>query len=40
MILKDPNKKIVRLYKVPDDTFESDDDEELGDEKDEEKSFM
>lgn len=28
LLLKDPNKTIIRLYRVPDDAFEEDDDEE------------
>jgi translation initiation factor 3 subunit D len=34
LIMKDPNKPMIRLYDIPDNTFESDnedaDDEELG----------
>lgn len=29
VILKDPNKPIIRIYKVPDDAFDSDEEEEL-----------
>eukprot|EP00171_Calliarthron_tuberculosum_P004950 IDg4950t1 len=34
VILKDPNKPIIRIFKVPDDAFESDEDEDLADEDD------
>lgn len=30
--MKDPNKPIIRLYDIPDNTFESDGTEESGDE--------
>ena len=37
--MKDPNKPMIRLYDIPDNTFESDnedvDDEETGEEYDE-----
>lgn len=32
LIMKDPNKPMIRLYDIPDNTFESDGDEESGDE--------
>ncbi len=35
VLLKDPNKPIIRLYRVPDDAFESDEEVEEGDEDDE-----
>ena len=28
LLVKDPNKPVIRLYKVPDNTFESDDDDD------------
>ena len=31
LIVKDPNKHVIRLYDIPDSTFESDDDEEEDD---------
>lgn len=34
LILKDPNKPIVRIYKIPDNTFESDDDGDDDDDDD------
>jgi hypothetical protein len=33
LIVKDPNKPVIRLYDIPDNTFES---EESGDEEDDE----
>ena len=33
MIVKDPNKPVIRLYDIPDSTFES---EESGEEEDDE----
>ncbi len=33
MIVKDPNKPVIRLYDIPDNTFES---EESGEEEDDE----
>jgi len=40
LFLKDPNKPVVRLYDIPDDTFESDDDgdDDDDDEDDEEET--
>jgi len=38
LLLKDPNKGVVRLYDIPDNTFESDEDEESGDEGDDDES--
>ena len=32
MIVKDPNKQILRLYDIPDNTFESEDDSEESEE--------
>lgn len=32
LIMKDPNKPLIRLYDIPDNTFESDASEESGDE--------
>lgn len=32
LIMKDPNKPMIRLYDIPDNTFESDGDSESGDE--------
>ena len=32
MIVKDPNKSVIRLYDIPDSTFESDDDDDDDDE--------
>lgn len=37
VLLKDPNKPILRLYKVPDDAFESDDEDEGEDADDEQE---
>lgn len=31
--MKDPNKPLIRLYDIPDNTFESDASEESGDEQ-------
>ena len=39
VILKDPNKQIVRIYKVPDDAFESDDEEDV-EEDEEDNTFV
>merc|ERR1719193_932695 len=36
LIMKDPNKPVIRIYDIPDDTFESDDDEEEEEEEEEE----
>lgn len=36
LIMKDPNKPVVRLYDIPDNTFETDDDDEDDDDLDEE----
>merc|ERR1712212_1386808 len=36
LIMKDPNKPVIRIYDIPDDTFESDDDDEDDDDDDEE----
>jgi len=36
LIMKDPNKPVIRIYDIPDDTFESDDDDDDDDEEDEE----
>ena len=33
LIMKDPNKPLIRLYDIPDNTFESDASEESGDEQ-------
>ncbi|CAN0001357.1 unnamed protein product, partial [Sphacelaria rigidula] len=33
VMMKDPNKQVVRVYNVPPDTFESDDDEEDDDDE-------
>lgn len=30
--MKDPNKPVIRLYDIPDNTFDSDDADESGDE--------
>ena len=32
LIVKDPNKPILRLYDIPDNTFESEDEEEESEE--------
>jgi len=32
LIVKDPNKQILRLYDIPDNTFESEDDSEESEE--------
>jgi Eukaryotic translation initiation factor 3 subunit 7 (eIF-3) len=32
LIMKDPNKPVIRLYDIPDNTFDSDDADESGDE--------
>ena len=32
LIVKDPNKSVIRLYDIPDSTFESDDDDDDDDE--------
>jgi len=37
LIMKDPNKPVIRIYDIPDDTFESDDDDDDDDEEDEEE---
>jgi len=37
IMIKDPNKAIVRIYNVPPDTFESDDDDDDEDEDDDGK---
>jgi len=37
IIMKDPNKPIIRLYSVPEDAFEEDDDGEKEDEEDQEE---
>ncbi|KAL8593246.1 hypothetical protein ACOMHN_009900 [Nucella lapillus] len=36
LIMKDPNKPVVRIYDIPDHTFESDDDDDSSSEDDEE----
>jgi len=38
LIMKDPNKPVIRIYDIPDDTFESDDDDEDDDDEDDEDS--
>ena len=38
LIVKDPNKSVIRLYDIPDSTFESDDDDDDDDEDIEGKS--
>ncbi|XP_066914272.1 eukaryotic translation initiation factor 3 subunit D-like [Clytia hemisphaerica] len=38
LLLKDPNKGVVRLYDIPDNTFESDEDEDSADDEDEDES--
>ena len=37
LIVKDPNKPIMRVYSIPQNTFESDDDEEESEEEEEEE---
>jgi len=37
LIMKDPNKPVIRIYDIPDDTFESDDDDDDDDEDDDEE---
>merc|ERR1712002_761783 len=37
LIMKDPNKPVIRIYDIPDDTFESDDDDEDDDDDDDEE---
>jgi len=37
LIMKDPNKPVIRIYDIPDDTFESDDDDDDDDEEEEEE---
>ncbi len=34
LIVKDPNKPVIRLYDIPDNTFESEDDSDAEDEED------
>lgn len=38
LIMKDPNKPTIRIYKIPASTFESDDDEEEEDEGDDDET--
>ena len=38
MILQDPNKPVIRLYKLPEGTFSSDEEEESSEEESEEES--
>merc|ERR1719423_310430 len=35
LIMKDPNKPVIRIYDIPDDTFESDDDDDDDEEEEE-----
>merc|ERR1719423_330903 len=37
LIMKDPNKPVIRIYDIPDDTFESDDDDDEDDEDDDDE---
>merc|ERR1712212_564177 len=37
LIMKDPNKPVIRIYDIPDDTFESDDDDEDDDDDDDDE---
>lgn len=37
LILKDPNKQVIRIYSLPDGTFSSDEDEEDEEEEEEEE---
>jgi len=37
LIMKDPNKPMIRIYDIPDDTFESDDDDDDDEEEEEEE---
>ena len=40
MIVKDPNKPILRLYDIPDNTFDSEDSEESSDDGELTKLFI
>merc|ERR1719423_52758 len=37
LIMKDPNKPVIRIYDIPDDTFESDDDDDDDEDEEEEE---
>jgi len=37
LIMKDPNKPVIRIYDIPDDTFESDDDDDDDDDEEDEE---
>merc|ERR1719423_264096 len=37
LIMKDPNKPVIRIYDIPDDTFESDDDDDDDDDDEEDE---
>lgn len=39
LILKDPNKQVIRIYSLPDGTFSSDEDEEDEEEEEEEEGL-
>lgn len=39
LILKDPNKQVIRIYSLPDGTFSSDEDEEDEEEEEEEEGW-